>query len=292
MKSIKLLIGLILLFFGFLCQAQDQVLFNVTYEFKYVRDLTDKENPYTDKMVLSVGKNSSRYTSEKMYDRVDTKRKAEKADAEKVAGQGLVPKVMVSGKPLLLVSNNGVDINEQISKDFENKKLTAWGSMGPKDYKTETALPQIEWQIFDEKKTIGNYNCQKATGSYGGRSYTAWFAQDLPLPDGPWKLSGLPGLILEAIDSRNELIFNFVEISKTDDEAETTASIFEYEEQYTVETNLAGYNRIKKAYETDPESVWSAAYPDAKLSISNSNNPKASRPKTIKKYNPMELKLK
>ena len=36
---------------------------------------------------------------------------------------------------------------------------------------------------------------------FRGRLYTAWYYPDIPLPIGPWKLQGLPGIILEAYDA-------------------------------------------------------------------------------------------
>ncbi|HEY1201128.1 MAG TPA: GLPGLI family protein, partial [Niastella sp.] len=58
-------------------------------------------------------------------------------------------------------------------------------------------------------------HCQKATGHFKGRDYIAWFCPDLPVHTGPWKLNGLPGVIVDARDTKNEVVFKFDGIEKT-----------------------------------------------------------------------------
>jgi len=72
---------------------------------------------------------------------------------------------------------------------------------------TETIRPQA-WQIAADTATILGYLCQKATASFRGRNYEAWFSLEIPVNDGPWKFFGLPGLILKLTDTGN--IFTFV----------------------------------------------------------------------------------
>ncbi len=62
----------------------------------------------------------------------------------------------------------------------------------------------INWKLKNSSKKIGNYKCQKAVGYFRGRTYTAWFTDEIPLSYGPWKLFGLPGLIMEAKDENGE----------------------------------------------------------------------------------------
>lgn len=75
----------------------------------------------------------------------------------------------------------------------------------------EEEAPVFNWNITSETKTLGNRQVQKATTAFRGRQYVAWFAPDIPLSLGPWKFSGLPGLILEVHDTEN--LFSFEAIS-------------------------------------------------------------------------------
>ncbi len=86
-------------------------------------------------------------------------------------------------------------------------------------YSEET---KISWKIENEKKKIGEYEAQKATTEFGGRKWTAWFTESIPFPDGPYKFSGLPGLIVKIEDTEknyswelkgNKKIENYNELS-------------------------------------------------------------------------------
>lgn len=73
-------------------------------------------------------------------------------------------------------------------------------------------LPQQSWIItFDTQELLG-YTCQKATCHFRGRNYVAWFAPDIPVRQGPWKLGGLPGLILKAHDTDSLYTFEAVKV--------------------------------------------------------------------------------
>lgn len=68
-----------------------------------------------------------------------------------------------------------------------------------------------EWSLVsDSTATIMGYPCQMATATFKGRVWSAWYTEDIPLDNGPWKLGGLPGLILRAYDSEKQYIFDAV----------------------------------------------------------------------------------
>src|SRR6218665_698056 len=73
---------------------------------------------------------------------------------------------------------------------------------------------KYNWKITSETKKIQNYTCYKATTSFRGNNFEAWFTPDIPLNIGPWKWYGLPGLILEAYDVEKKNVFLLEKIEK------------------------------------------------------------------------------
>ena len=75
-----------------------------------------------------------------------------------------------------------------------------------------------QWTMTDSTREVLGYTCQQATSDFRGRHWTAWFATDIPVSDGPWKLGGLPGLILEAYDKGHQYTFTAVELERVAEE--------------------------------------------------------------------------
>lgn len=82
---------------------------------------------------------------------------------------------------------------------------------------TETVVPQ-DWEMAEDTLTVLGYTCQKATTTFRGRHYTAWFTLEIPIGDGPWKLYGLPGMILKAEDADGLFQFHAIGITQTANE--------------------------------------------------------------------------
>lgn len=95
----------------------------------------------------------------------------------------------------------------------KNQITTRMTWLDNKTYLVQEKLPKLKWKIENQRKKISNFNCQKAVAYFRGRTYTAWFTLEIPVSSGPWKLQGLPGMIIEAHDDKNEIWFGAKEIS-------------------------------------------------------------------------------
>lgn len=90
---------------------------------------------------------------------------------------------------------------------FDGNIITMFKYIEP--YETQS------WEICDSTKTILGYECFMAQADYRGRHWTAWFTPEIPIQDGPWKLSGLPGLILEAGEESGQHHFTATGLNTT-----------------------------------------------------------------------------
>src|SRR5690606_19309378 len=90
---------------------------------------------------------------------------------------------------------------------------------------------------------------------FKGRDYTAWFTTELPFTAGPWKLNGLPGLILEVYDTNKEVVFEYSGFDKLED-TETLVSTPEK----ALKSTEKEVNKLAEAYRANPQ-----AYTQSKL---------------------------
>ena len=78
-------------------------------------------------------------------------------------------------------------------------KVSVYTSIFGSKYLVEEDIPVMDWEIAEDSvQTILGYECHKATTAFRGRVWTVWYAEDIPVSLGPWKLNGLPGMILQA----------------------------------------------------------------------------------------------
>ena len=105
-----------------------------------------------------------------------------------------------------------------IYKNYPEGCMTVTDGLILQDYRYVDSLHTQTWTMGDSTREVLGYTCQQATANFRGRLWTAWFATDIPVSDGPWKLGGLPGLILEAYDEGQQHVFTAVGLERVKDE--------------------------------------------------------------------------
>ena len=158
-----------------------EALYEVIYEYSIQTDATDT---YTT--ILQFGTEQARFLDYLAY-RVDS-----------LANAG-------APEDSIAKANNDID---RSAFYFDPVIFQNWpeGSMTVDDVLVPGTFTYSEnmahgWTFGDGQKEVCGYPCQEAKTSYGGREWTVWFAPSIPSNAGPWKLGGLPGLIMEAQDA-------------------------------------------------------------------------------------------
>jgi GLPGLI family protein len=199
MKTILTIYGGLMLSITAYAQQSYPTLIKVQYNFIHVRDTTQRGKPYTETMLLVAGKDASYYTS---FDRIEqtTNMALTMIKNRKTGIQGQFP----TGKP------NSQTNYYTFAKEH---KFINYEQMGI-NYLVEGDIEIINWKILKDTSNFSGIHAQKATATYKGRNWIAWFAPELPFANGPWKLGALPGLIVEAYDDKNDVQFKFGGIEK------------------------------------------------------------------------------
>ena len=111
-----------------------------------------------------------------------------------------------------------VRMSTYVYKNYPTGQMTITDRISSQGYRYADSLHAQTWTMGDSTREVLGYTCQQATADFRGRRWTAWFATDIPVSDGPWKLGGLPGLILEAYDEGQQHVFTAVGLERVKDE--------------------------------------------------------------------------
>jgi len=177
--------------YSILDSAQLKFTYNFSYKKSYFKNESDTAF-VVDKQSLLIGKKVSKYYSQYYLDYCER------------------------------VKNKTFDIEEgmcsfEIFKNYPVNKVTATEQAGKifgGSYIYHENMNEFIWKISNDTISILGYTCQKATTTFRGRNYTAWFAPEIPSNNGPWKFGGLPGLILKISDDKRNFIFECIGIQK------------------------------------------------------------------------------
>ena len=104
-----------------------------------------------------------------------------------------------SEEELPLLRSESYCMMPEVWTNYPDGKTTVRDAIPPSIYETQEARTTIDWTLTDNTVTIGGYLCKTATCQLHGRQWTVRYCEDIPTTAGPWKLCGLPGLIVEAV---------------------------------------------------------------------------------------------
>ncbi|HBH08200.1 MAG TPA: GLPGLI family protein, partial [Rikenellaceae bacterium] len=141
---------------------------------------------------------------------------------------------------------NDYFLDQAVLQNEPKGNITVYSVITPDNYTYTESLPNIHWTLTEETGTICGYTCKKATGEYGGRSWTVWYTPDIPVTFGPWKLCGLPGLVMSATDSEGIHHFEAIVIRKG------TTPITENNATNVISTTREKFIKSKNHFEENP----------------------------------------
>ncbi len=199
----KVILSVFFSFFLFSAHAQEKALFSVDYLVKY---MTSAEGSVkTDEMRLDVGRSLSHFYSLYALENKLLTDSFTRANRLKELPQAMEDRGTTTAQTY------------EVFKNFPLGHITYIDKVIKETYNVITLQEKINWQLEDRDSVIMGYPCSMATTDYLGRKWTAWYSKNISVPDGPWKLYGLPGLIIFAEDSTHIFSFCCIGINKSSD---------------------------------------------------------------------------
>ena len=165
---------------------------------------------------------------------------------------------------------------EYIIENLNSNQLSYYGNVSIDSYTYNEDIPQINWVLSDSTKEICGYLCYQARASFRGRNWIVWYC-DIPKSVGPWKLNGLPGLILEAQTEDKEHFFTAISVRKSN-------SPITIPERDYFKTTRERFNKALADYKSDPSKSWK----NSPLAPKDMNGKPMPIPKRKLFYSPLE----
>ena len=243
----------------------DTCTISIQYSMSCVENLKMPEKKTNFFMLLQIGKHISKFSDYFMLKSDSLAAIYEKQKMDEIEALNKIIKIQKGTTPI------------NIFKNYPVGKISTCDYMpmgGSYKYTEERIKPT--WKLEAKDSSVCGYNCKKATTAFRGRNYTAWYTEQIPISDGPWKFWGLPGLILKITDDKNEYSFECVAIEKP----RWTNNIYILDNDYFNTTGKRFNEGVKKFYENP-----GVFFESSRVKVDGKT------PTTIKSrsYNPIEL---
>lgn len=209
------------------------------YDYSYCVDTTGalKENIASDNMLLQIGPDGmSKFSS---FKNLTVDSILMRSTQEQIVDAAIEGKL-----------SNGEFMT--IYKNYPAGKLTHTEKICQDWFRYDEDMPQFDWELTDSVAEVLGYECWSAQCTFRGREWTVFYTEDIPLTDGPWKLHGLPGLIMRASDAQGHYTFECIGIKSKADRPITI-----YKVPFN-DVKRADYYDTKHRYEVNPYAYYEA----------------------------------
>ena len=183
---------------------------------------------------------------------------------------------MTLGEYLNFYNKYSPDFKEFLLENVNANKLSYYGKVSIDKFMYHEEVPHIDWALSDSTKEICGYLCHQATATFRGRNWIAWYC-DIPKSVGPWKLNGLPGLILAAETEDKEHTFSAISVRKS------SSPITVNDKEY-FKTTRERFNKALADYKANPAKSWK----NSLLAPKDMNGKPMPMPKRKLFYSPLE----
>lgn len=204
-----------------------------------------------------------------------------------------IPLIQSAQKLSVAMSSGGSisfsDINRQLKYSIvynkKKKQFNKYESFLGAKIRVVIPKDQLSWTILNVTKKVNNNILTKATTTYGGRKWIAWFNKEIPIPYGPYFFSGLPGVIVNIYDSSKT--HTFVLKGQTDQDFDKKYLLPKKEKSFQ-KLNLKEYVRFQKNALRNPYNFYQA---NSRMKLPNvsEEKKKAYNEKKRKEYHPIEI---
>lgn len=249
----------------------DRKVLTVQYDMEALTDLSKPDQPVRETMRLDIGRRTSRFYSYTAAVR-DSVLKADMdngASTETISQHAKQYKSVWSEQTFKGYPEGHVTTLDEIAGDISRLRC-------------EEEEEKPEWKLSTDTLTLLGYRCTRATTQFKGRQWTAWFTPDIPVSEGPWKLCGLPGMILKAEDAEGHYRFEANGIEQCRNAAPIIFGGKDYES-----VNRKQYAKVHERFFADPMGFITGCMPNVKITIKDEHGQPAKNPKDMP-YNPIE----
>ena len=176
-----------------------------------------------------------------------------------------------------------------VGKQYNDNRLTVSESLVIRVIYSEV-IPQIAWRITQDTCTILSYLCRKAIAQFRGRDWEAWFCTEIPLQTGPFQFGGLPGLILKLSDTKQNYIFEAIELKMFKQKSALLIEDRYIDGKPYQRTSRERYKKQEQEFYSNPTEYLKTYLGVSSVTLSNRAGQVSTSPTLRQSYNPIELR--